>query len=208
MRSGVEEALQCKGSNASSIAKAMSRGTLMGARGNSGVILSQIWNGIARGLKEKGSISGIELSQAFNSAAEQAYKSLSNPVEGAILTVMKDTAKAAKAQVAQEQNDIISVMEAAVNSARDSVANTPNLLSVLRDAGVVDAGGQGLFTILEGALLYLRGEVELMQFRKSHVITVSTTASGHAAALSQEDEEAYGYCTEFLLKATVWILTR
>jgi DAK2 domain fusion protein YloV len=200
MRSGIEEALQCKGSDVSPIAQAMSNGTLMGARGNSGVILSQVWNGIARGLKGKGSIGGIELAYSLNAAVEQSYKSMSDPVEGTILTVMKDAAKAAQTQVGQEQNDIVSVLEAAVNAARDSVANTPNLLAVLRDAGVVDAGGQGLYTILEGALLYLRGEVDLMQFRKSHVIAISATASRHSVTLSEKDEEAYGYCTEFLLK--------
>ncbi|MBG7617231.1 MAG: DAK2 domain-containing protein [Chloroflexi bacterium] len=200
MRSGIEEALQCKGSDVSPIAQAMSNGTLMGARGNSGVILSQVWNGIARGLKGKGSIGGIELAYSLNAAVEQSYKSMSDPVEGTILTVMKDAAKAAQTQVGQEQNDIVSVMEAAVNAARDSVANTPNLLAVLRDAGVVDAGGQGLYTILEGALLYLKGEVDLMQFRKSHVIAISATASRYSVTLSEKDEEAYGYCTEFLLK--------
>ena len=120
-------------------------------------------------------------------------------MEGTILTVIKDAAAAAQAQAASESNDLISVIETTVNAANESVANTPNLLSVLREAGVVDAGGQGLYTLLEGALHYLKGEVEQIQLRKPQIIVSDI----HAAKLPEmivADEVPYGYCTEFLIK--------
>ena len=200
MRSGIEEVLGNADNDVSSVAKSMARGSLMGARGNSGVILSQIWSGFSQGLSGKQSSNGQELAQALLDASDKAYKSLSNPVEGTILTVIRELAEAARVQAASDESNVISVLEAAVNTASDSVANTPNLLPVLSEAGVVDAGGQGLFTIMEGALLYLKGETELMQFRKSRVIASSAPVHAPAISLSKEDEEAYGYCTEFLLK--------
>jgi len=120
-----------------------------------------------------------------------------------MLTVIKDASAAAKAQASSGSDDLISVMEAAVNAANESVANTPSLLPVLREAGVVDAGGQGVYTILEGALRYIRGEAELMQFRKPQMIVsnipltpLTITAPERVAV----DEIPFGYCTEFLLK--------
>ncbi|MBA7646501.1 hypothetical protein ES703_54265 [subsurface metagenome] len=200
MRSSIEEASRAPDQNISQVAQAMAKGALMGARGNSGVILSQIWRGLAQSLNEKETIDGHELAQALLQASEMAYKGLSNPVEGTILTVMREAASAAQKQVARGNGNVISVLEATVDAANESVANTPNLLPVLREAGVVDAGGQGLFTLLEGALLYLRGDVELMQFRKSRVIASSIPVTARPLQLSAEEEEAFGYCTEFLLK--------
>jgi len=116
-----------------------------------------------------------------------------------MLTVIKDVAAAVQAQVSSDGGDLISVMESAVNAAGESVANTPMLLQVLREAGVVDAGGQGLYVILDGALRYLRGEMEQMRFRKPQIIVSEI----HATKLPQmiaADEVPYGYCTEFLLK--------
>ncbi|UCH42427.1 MAG: DAK2 domain-containing protein, partial [Dehalococcoidales bacterium] len=122
------------------------------------------------------------------------------PVEGTILTVVKEASAASKTQAASEDNDILSVMEAAVNAANESVANTPSLLPVLREAGVVDAGGQGLYTILEGALRYLRGEAEQMQFRKPQIIASNIPQMGKLPQIPSVDEVPFGYCTEFLLK--------
>jgi len=128
-----------------------------------------------------------------------AYKGLSNPVEGTILTVIKDVASAAQAQAVSGNSDLLSVMEATVSAASESVANTPSLLPVLREAGVVDAGGQGLYTILEGALHYLKGEIEQMQFRRPQII-VSDIRTAKLPVMVTEEEEPYGYCTEFMLK--------
>jgi DAK2 domain fusion protein YloV len=199
MRSLIDEAYRAPDRSASAVTQAMAKGALMGARGNSGVILSQIWRGLAAGLADKETFTGSDLADGLFQGSIMAYKGLSNPVEGTILTVIKDAAVAAQAQAASESNDLISVIETAVNAANKSVANTPNLLSVLREAGVVDAGGQGLYTLLEGALHYLKGEVEQIQLRKPQIIVSDI----HAAKLPEmivADEVPYGYCTEFLIK--------
>ncbi len=200
MRSTMEEAYRAPDHSAAGVAHAMARGALMGARGNSGVILSQIWRGLAQGLEDKELFNTADLAAALQQSVQMAYKGLSNPVEGTMLTVMKDAAAAAQAQVDAGNEDIISVLEATVDAAAESVANTPSLLKVLKDAGVVDAGGQGLYTILEGALRYLRGETELMRLRKPQIIVSDLP---HVATQPQSiaiDEVPYGYCTEFLLK--------
>jgi len=199
MRSSIEEAYRAPDRSASAVAQAMAGGAMVGARGNSGVILSQIWRGLAQGLAGKESFTGSDLADALQQASKMAYKGLSNPVEGTILTVAREASSAAQVQAASGTNDLISVMEAVVSAARDSVANTPSLLPVLKEAGVVDAGGQGLYTVLEGALRYLKGEVELMQFRKPQMIVSSIPLPTRLSPLAV-DEVPYGYCTEFLLK--------
>jgi DAK2 domain fusion protein YloV len=200
MRSTMEEAYRAPDHSASGVAHAMAKGALMGARGNSGVILSQIWRGLAQGLEGKESFTATDMANAFQQSALIAYKGVSDPVEGTMLTVMKEAAAEAQAQVAAGNDDIISVLEATVNAAGNSVADTPRLLKVLREAGVVDAGGQGLYTILEGALRFLKGEVELMRLRKPQIIVSELP---HVTPLPQAvgvDEVPYGYCTEFVLK--------
>ncbi|MDZ4230262.1 MAG: DAK2 domain-containing protein [Dehalococcoidales bacterium] len=200
MRSSVEEAYQVNGLSASDIARAVAKGALMGARGNSGVILSQIWRGLAQGIGEKKAINGTDLAEALQQASATAYKAISNPVEGTILTVIREAAAAGQEQVANGDNNLIPVMEAVVSAAHESVANTPTLLPVLKDAGVVDAGGQGLYTILEGALRYLRGETEQMQFRKPKIIASNILQAVRLPQMLTTEEVPYGYCTEFLLK--------
>jgi DAK2 domain fusion protein YloV len=204
MRSTIEHGSQNQNDSASAMAQSMANGALMGARGNSGVILSQFWTGLAHGLENKDTINGKDFAVALEQASIIAYKGVSNPVEGTILTVLKDASKSASLKAANGKGDLISVMESAVTAASESVANTPTLLPVLREAGVVDSGGQGLYTILDGALRYLRGESELMQFRKPQIIASSVpvtpvTIVSHAKT-EDEDEIPFGYCTEFLLK--------
>jgi len=200
MRSSIEEAYQVPESNASAVAQALAKGALMGARGNSGVILSQIWRGLAQDLAEKESLTGTDLANALQQASSMAYKGLSNPVEGTILTVIKDASLAAQKQTDNGVNDPISVMEATVSAANESVANTPSLLPILKESGVVDAGGQGLYTILEGALHYLRGEAEQMQFRKPQMIASNIPLAARPPEMIAADEVPFGYCTEFMLK--------
>jgi len=202
MRSSIEEAYQAGDSSASLVSQALAKGALMGARGNSGVILSQIWRGLAQGLHEKESFTGSDLADGLQQASTMAYKGISNPVEGTILTVIREASSAGQAQAASDNNDLISVLEAVVNAANESVANTPTLLPVLREAGVVDAGGQGLYTILEGALRYLRGEAEQMQFRKPQIIASNIPQPIRLPQMAAVaiDEVPFGYCTEFLLK--------
>ena len=196
MRSSVDEAYQSKDSSVGAVAQAIAHGALMGARGNSGVILSQIWRGLAQGLKGKKAISGKDFAEALQQASKMAYGGISNPVEGTILTVVKAAAAGAGKQT-ERDSDMVSVLEAAVDAAGEAVADTPMLLPVLKEAGVVDAGGQGLYVILDGALRYLRGESEQMQFRKPQIIASNAAQPVRLSAAT--DEIPFGYCTEFLL---------
>ncbi|MDD4230616.1 MAG: DAK2 domain-containing protein [Dehalococcoidales bacterium] len=203
MHSSLEEAREAATSTVADVTKKMSRGALMGARGNSGVILSQIIAGLARGLEGAETCDGVCLAKGFEQASIAAYKGISNPVEGTIITVIKDVAKAAKARSLNGDSDIVSIMEEAVTAAGDSVANTPALLKVLREAGVVDAGGQGLYIILDGALRYLKGEADAMQFRKPQIIPSKIPLVPHSITSPEsicDDEIPFGYCTNLLLK--------
>jgi DAK2 domain fusion protein YloV len=171
------------------VAHAAAHGALMGARGNSGVILSQILRGFARRIDGQETLTAQEFAAALTEAVQTAYKGVIKPVEGTILTVIRETAEAAVV-AARETDDVIQVLKAATNAARTSVARTPDLLEPLRLAGVVDAGGQGLFYILEGALRYVQGESVL-----------SREAVGRASFDQWvEPEEGYGYDIQFILK--------
>lgn len=200
MRSTIEEGDRASGHSVSAIAKAMAQGALMGARGNSGVILSQFFRGLAKGFDGRETITGSDWAIALAEASSAAYKGLSHPVEGTMLTVIRDASTAAKTAAQANPEDLIGVAEAAVEAAKGSVARTPLLLLVLREAGVVDAGGQGIYVFLEGALRYLKGEVEEIQYRKPQMVTADLPLSSKAAELVAEPEEPYGYCTNFLLE--------
>ncbi len=139
------------------MAAAVSQGALMGARGNSGVILSQLWRGFSRGLQGQEVLDGPGLAKAFAEARDTAYKGVVRPVEGTILTVAKDVAAATEAALAFTQ-DPIEILALAVKAADESVERTPELLPVLKQAGVVDSGGMGLFLILEGMLRHIYGD--------------------------------------------------
>jgi DAK2 domain fusion protein YloV len=200
MRSTMEEAFRAPDHSAAGVAHAMAKGALMGARGNSGVILSQIWRGMAQGLEEKESFTAADMADALQKSAVMAYKGLSNPVEGTMLTVIKDAADEASKLIEDGEEDIVAVLEGTVNAAGESVARTPRLLKVLKDAGVVDAGGQGLYTLLEGALRYLKGETELMRLRKPQIIVSELPMTVPLPQTAGVEEIPFGYCTEFLLK--------
>jgi len=139
------------------MAAAISQGALMGARGNSGVILSQLWRGFARALHDQETLDGPSLARAFADARDTAYKGVVRPVEGTILTVAKDIASAAESAL-KETQDPFEMLAQVVPAADTSVEHTPELLPVLKQAGVVDAGGKGLFYILEGMLRYVYGQ--------------------------------------------------
>ncbi|MFH1484456.1 MAG: DAK2 domain-containing protein [Chloroflexota bacterium] len=191
MRATVEEASQVIDRGAWAVAQAMARGALMGARGNSGVILSQILHGLAVGLQGKESFQGQELATALREASAAAYKGVARPVEGTILTVMRQAAEAAQATALRNSHDAVDVLEATVEAARASVMETQHMLPALRDAGVVDAGGQGLYIILKGALHHLKGETDAeidVAEAPATMMVVAATPTGK-----------YGYCTEFLL---------
>ena len=139
------------------MASMIAHGALMGARGNSGVISSQLWRGIAKGLQGYEILSSEALVKAFNFARDTAYKGVVRPVEGTMLTVAKDTAVAVEAAEKETQN-LYELLNVAVNAAAKSVENTPNLLPILKEANVVDSGGKGLFYILEGMLKWINEE--------------------------------------------------
>ena len=202
MRSVMEEADRVSDYSVSSVAKAMAQGALMGARGNSGVILSQVFRGLAKGLDDKESINGIDFATALVEASRAAYKGLSQPVEGTMLTVLKDASKAAEEAARIDPENLIKVTEVAVNEAKESVARTPLLLDVLREAGVVDAGGQGIYVLLEGALRYLEGNAEDMRYRRPQMVAAGLPAGAKGAVSVAESEEPYGYCTNFLLQGS------
>ncbi len=157
MQAAYDEIARSPEKNFGKMAHAVAHGALMGARGNSGVILSQLWRGFARGVDSYEILDGPKLVQAFAEARDTAYKGVVRPVEGTILTVAKDIAEAAK-QALSETQDPIQILEKSIIAADISVEHTPELLAELKKAGVVDAGGKGLFFLLEGMLRYINGE--------------------------------------------------
>jgi DAK2 domain fusion protein YloV len=156
MQAAYEEISNGKENNFGKVAHAIAHGALMGARGNSGVILSQIWRGFARAVDNIETLDVPTFVKALASARDTAYKGVVRPVEGTILTVIKDVATAAQ-EALPETNDLLQLLERIVKAADDSVQRTPELLPVLKEAGVVDSGGKGLFFILEGMLRYAKG---------------------------------------------------
>lgn len=151
MQSAWNEIAELGTRNAGEMAAAVAKGALMGARGNSGVILSQLWRGFARGLHNAETIDGATLVKGFVDGRDTAYKGVVRPVEGTILTVSKDVAAAAESAL-NETQDPVEILARVVSAADASVQNTPELLPVLKQAGVVDSGGKGLYFIFEGML--------------------------------------------------------
>ncbi|MCS7001673.1 MAG: DAK2 domain-containing protein, partial [Dehalococcoidia bacterium] len=172
------------------VAQKMAQGALMGARGNSGVILSQIVRGFAKSIAEVASLDARRLAEALQGATRTAYQGVTKPVEGTMLTVIRKAAEAAE-QVANAGGDCDAVLAAATEAARVAVADTPNLLAVLRDAGVVDSGGQGVWVLLDGMLRTLRGETPPALGEVAQTTTAHAVFSG---------EQTYGYCTQFLIQ--------
>jgi len=157
MQSAYNEISELGHRNVGDMASAVSQGALMGARGNSGVILSQLWRGLSRGLQGQDVLTAPSLVKAFAEARDTAYKGVVRPVEGTILTVAKDIAAETEAGL-KPGHDSIDILEIAVKAADESVKRTPELLPVLKQAGVVDSGGMGLFLILEGMLRHIYGQ--------------------------------------------------
>lgn len=157
MQSAVEEIAKTPTNSAGEVIKAVAKGALMGARGNSGVILSQFWRGMANTLAGKDTIRAQDFAAALKAGAKLAYQGVQKPVEGTILTVARDLSEAAT-RAAATSSDLHVILTAAVTEAQQSVARTPQLFPLLAKAGVVDAGAQGLFIILQGALKFVNGE--------------------------------------------------
>ncbi len=201
MTSGAKEVKNNIQEHIGKVGVALSKGLLMGARGNSGVILSQLFRGFSKAVETKAQISGKDFANAFEAGVETAYKAVMKPVEGTILTVAKDSAKKG-VQASQNSDDLIVIMEEVLKEAKASLKRTPDLLPVLKEVGVVDSGGQGLVLVYEGFLAVLKGEKlpETSDLLPSMTELVSAehhkSIQGH---ISTEDI-VFGYCTEFMVR--------
>ena len=189
MMAGIREIENVSSKQIVQILKNLSRGLLMGARGNSGVILSQFFRGVYTELKNvtKEYITLNEFASALNSGYKMAYKAVMSPVEGTILTVVKDAANAIYGKTYATLEELVDVY---LSAAKESLNNTPKLLPILAEAGVVDSGGAGFVKIVEGMQMMLNGE-------KLHIQTEEEKAKANQAA---EQEIKYGYCTEFIIE--------
>lgn len=195
MQSAWAEIQDSPSQHAGDIIHGVAHGALMGARGNSGVILSQLWRGLARSLAGKQTLAAVDLAKAMQEASETAYKGVIKPVEGTILTVSREAARAA-AEIAREASDLVTAMEYIVGQTKQAVARTPSQLPVLAEAGVVDSGGQGLFIILEGMLRYLKGETVLVDEELRAAVDLQPSAD---LVPEHAPEVGYGYDVQFVL---------
>lgn len=187
---GVADALACNSERVDEIAKKLSKGLLMGARGNSGVILSQIFRGLYQSLDGKANVNGVELATAFVNGSRVAYKAVMRPVEGTILTVIRESADYTMAFANGKENVTpLEVIEYLVKEAEESLNRTPELLPVLKEVGVVDSGGAGLLMVLKGFEMALKGEILERQ-----------EAQQVSGAQAEVESEEFGYCTEFIIQ--------
>ena len=199
--------------SAERVASAAAFGALMGARGNSGVITSQILRGIAEGLAGKTRFNALDLANALDQGTKAAYGAVAKPVEGTILTVIRE-ASAAAVVSAERERTVDAVMKTTVDAAHAAVTKTPTLLAILREAGVVDSGGQGLFRLLEGAHAYLTGDASVPAPRLPGAAAVAAAAGAHATGATSPSaahqgappgaglrDEGFGYETMFLAQA-------
>jgi len=196
LQSAVEDVKQSNAAEVSKIAKLASHGSLMGARGNSGVILSQIFRGFARAVEGKSSLTPAELAAAFEEAANAAYRAVNKPTEGTILTVAREAGRAAATAASGPDANVPRVIAAAAAGARAAVLKTPSQLQILRDAGVVDAGGFGLQLILEGMLK----SVEETEPSLAALVDTNRSISPASQVSMTLPEGGWGYCTEFLIE--------
>jgi uncharacterized protein len=197
MQAAMRDIVDSDDTAASTIAARVARAALFGARGNSGLILSQILRGLAQGLDKKQTFSAPDLALALQEAQRLAYRAVLKPVEGTILTVVRETAEAAQVS-AQRGDDLVTLVQEVVMAARQSVAHTPDLLPALKEAGVVDAGGEGLCTILEGVWHYVRGEVGAAGVAASLAHTMSPEMRVKKGRVTIDEE--FGYEVVFLLR--------
>lgn len=204
MRSAIRNISESNETSAGAIAARVAHDALLGARGNSGVILSQTLRGLALGLDKKQTFTAADLANAFQEASRLAYRAVLKPVEGTILSVVRATAEAAK-NSAEQGDDLVALLQTVVTTARKAVARTPEQLPLLKQAGVVDAGGQGFCTILEGILRYVRGRAG------SSLDLAMTISQQHISGPHEEPqvkkgrvtvEEEFGYEVVFLLRGT------
>ena len=199
MASGAEYERNEDDTHLGKLAQATAKGLLMGARGNSGVILSQIFRGFAAKIADKETLSARELADALMGGAETAYKAVMKPTEGTILTVIRESAAAAN-RTAKKTDDATQVMADALDAAEKALASTPDLLPVLKEVGVVDSGGQGLVIVLSAFYAVLSGQEVKTELDNANLdaMVLSLHNAGVQGELNPEDIE-YGYCTEIMV---------
>lgn len=199
IKSALKQGLSIDDNNASKIAQAASQGSLMGARGNSGVILSQLFRGFANGLEEKEVIDIETLAKALKKAADTAYKAVMKPTEGTILTVARECGEKAMSIYSQEE-DMVEFLAKIIQHGNDILKKTPDMLPVLKQAGVVDAGGKGLLYILTGAYNALADETSALTLIKESmpVVVEKPRKREHI----DTDDIEFGYCTEFMINTS------
>lgn len=202
MDNGAKEVADKPASTVGEVGQMLSKGLLMGARGNSGVITSQLFRGFGQSIKGKDELTGKDLAQAFQVGVEVAYKAVMKPVEGTILTVSRGAATAALKK-ADLTDDAVEVMQAALDGAKGALAKTPDLLPILKEVGVVDSGGQGLVFIYEGFLSALNGDYVTSADFKATPANMSEmiNAEHHKSVVGHVATEdiTYGYCTEIMV---------
>ncbi|MDO3659371.1 DAK2 domain-containing protein [Bacillus sp. C28GYM-DRY-1] len=200
MTSGAREVEQMNTDDIGKVGSALSKGLLMGARGNSGVILSQLFRGFSKSIETKKEINALEFAAALQAGVDMAYKAVMKPVEGTILTVAKDAAKKA-ITLAEKETDITMLMTAVTEEAEASLNRTPELLPVLKEVGVVDSGGKGLLCVYEGFLASLRGET-VPQKAVLPSLDDMVSAEHHKSAQSMMNTEdiEFGFCTEVMVR--------
>ncbi|ENN47442.1 DAK2 domain fusion protein YloV [Staphylococcus aureus M0946] len=198
MTSGREEVENNLSKNIGELGKTFSKGLLMGARGNSGVILSQLFRGFCKNIESESEINSKLLAESFQAGVETAYKAVMKPVEGTILTVAKDAAQAA-IEKANNTEDCIELMEYIIVKANESLENTPNLLAVLKEVGVVDSGCKGLLCVYEGFLKALKGEKVEAKVAKLDKDEFVHDEHDFHGVINTEDI-IYGYCTEMMVR--------
>lgn len=199
MASGAEYERNEDDTHLGKLAQATAKGLLMGARGNSGVILSQIFRGFAAKIADKETLSARDLADALMGGAETAYKAVMKPTEGTILTVIRESAAAAN-RTAKKTDDATQVMADALDAAEKALASTPDLLPVLKEVGVVDSGGQGLVIVLSAFYAVLSGQEVKTELDNANLdaMVLSLHNAGVQGELNPEDIE-YGYCTEIMV---------
>jgi DAK2 domain fusion protein YloV len=199
--SGAKEVKNNVNSHIGKVGASLAKGLLMGARGNSGVILSQLFRGFSKAIEQKDTISSVEFAAALEAGVVTAYKAVMKPVEGTILTVAKDAGKRAQ-EVAKNETDIIKLMEEVLKEAKASLNRTPDLLPVLKEVGVVDSGGQGLVIVYEGFLAELKGERLPQASVSGPSMSELVNAEHHKSVQSHMDtlDIEFGYCTEFMVR--------
>lgn len=200
MTSGAKETAAHTNEHIGKTAQALSKGLLMGARGNSGVILSQLFRGFGKSIEQLDVLNAKQFADALNYGVETAYKAVMKPVEGTILTVAKDSARKA-VEVSEDVDDIRELMEAIVIEAKKSLDRTPDLLPVLKEVGVVDSGGQGLVFVYEGFLASLKGEaLPSKTIGTSMDDLVSAEHHMNVQGFMDTADIEFGFCTEFMVR--------